>query len=475
MPEKDLTAQDTDVLFATSGVKSAQPKPTPTAPEEPCPTCKEKLPTTPSLPYPAPPSPAPPTGPAHPTPYPAPPTVPTTTWGTEETLLRKQLTDAIRGTQPTPRRTPVPPPMVPTPAPSPRVPTTPPVGAPHELRWSQLGVGYVNMPAFARPMLNGGLSGFMRGIPRDLEDGPFFKKDEGEEGKAEEAPPDPLVLDGKTIRGFPKEPPPSKKKEPVEVVVHISSETLTGGISVGRRTRLLDNVTVTSIPASHKNCFTLAYGFTRNQGAVSSQSGGLTWEECNGGILVAFGAPHEPCDCKDVRIVQLIKRVEETETPWEGRPSDTSSEEWEVDADPGSGSPLGALKNVEEPKGGRFFLDLPGYTKIAGEPARDNTGRLLKSRHIKYLFQTWLICADPICVFGYIDWGVEVTQTFDEKGMTTGCSVTVNGPGNGSGEYVLSGPTEYWITSLQSFAAGTADPKRSKEALALIDAVDCDP
>ena len=195
MPEKDLTAQDMDVLFAARGVKSAQSTPTATPPEEPCPGCKEKLPTTPSLPYPAPPSPAPPTEPAHPTPYPAPPTEPTTTWQTESTRLRKQLTDAIRGVQPAPVPTPDLPSTRPTPAPSPRVPTTPPVGAPHELRWSQLGVGYVNMPAFARPMPYGGLSGFMRGIPKMMPRAMFLFKGKDKQSWAGDEPGEQISRD----------------------------------------------------------------------------------------------------------------------------------------------------------------------------------------------------------------------------------------------------------------------------------------
>lgn len=40
----------------------------------------------------------------------------------------------------------------------------PPAVAPQGLHWSQLGVGYVGMQPFMQSMVNGGLSGFMRGV-----------------------------------------------------------------------------------------------------------------------------------------------------------------------------------------------------------------------------------------------------------------------------------------------------------------------
>lgn len=169
MPQGELTPEQRALLTAGGlEFKRTQPAPSPAPapPDEPCLTCEKKAsvpgtepgvtptaPTAPSAPYPHPPSPAP-------------PTAPTSTWDEQAGILRKQLSDAVLGHQPPP--VPAYPPTATSPSPRTMAPPSVPAVAPRELLWSQLGVGYVNMPQFARPMLYGGLSGFMRGVPRGL-------------------------------------------------------------------------------------------------------------------------------------------------------------------------------------------------------------------------------------------------------------------------------------------------------------------
>ncbi len=374
MPEKDLTAQDMDVLFAARGVKSAQSTPTATPPEEPCPGCKEKLPTTPSLPYPAPPSPAPPTEPAHPTPYPAPPTEPTTTWQTESTRLRKQLTDAIRGVQPAPTPKPVPPPTTPMPGPSPRTPSTPAAAAPQELRWSQLGVGYVNMRPFTRPMVNGGLSGQMRG---------------------EEIPP---------VFFRPNEVPSSDEgweilKEKIPVHVSVRGRTGTVTIRPGSPDEAL--VGLTEVPISGAPA---GVGLLDSCGRIYLHCGHpeVPWKASDGGVVlnqfftihVAINKDHCP---KGVRLVQIMRTRDATS--------------YHMDSAPG---PLD-FSHQRTTSEGTIHFDGPGSRD--SDPAtwtaekwafKDGRTEVFDGR-----YQVWAICvrADgSYCICGHLDFTVAVSM-----------------------------------------------------------------
>ncbi len=141
--------------------------PVPVAPKAPCLTCAKEpvvtvpkagptLATMPTV------TPTQPTSPATPKPS-VPTTVPTSSVLDQELMkLRQELLQKVASpsvpvvapsTQPPPSTMPRP---IITPAPA--------LAAPRELLWSQLGVGYVGMQPFARPMTNGGLSGLMTGL-----------------------------------------------------------------------------------------------------------------------------------------------------------------------------------------------------------------------------------------------------------------------------------------------------------------------
>ncbi len=143
----------------------AVPIPAPVAPKALCLTCaKEPVVTIPKTePVHPPTSPATSPQPVPPaTPKPGVPTVPTTSVLDQELMkLRQELLQKVTSpsvpvvapsTQPPPSTMPRP---IITPAPA--------LVAPREFLWSQLGVGYVGMEPFTRPMINGGLSGAMSG------------------------------------------------------------------------------------------------------------------------------------------------------------------------------------------------------------------------------------------------------------------------------------------------------------------------
>ncbi len=139
--------------------------PTAVAPDALCPTCaKEPVVTIPGT------EPVhPPTSPAT-SPQPTPPVVPTTSAPTLPTSsfldqeLGKLRQEFLQGIA-TPSVPVTAPSVQPMPSTMPRPITTPALAlaAPRELLWSQLGVGYVGMQPFTRPMMNGGLSGTMTG------------------------------------------------------------------------------------------------------------------------------------------------------------------------------------------------------------------------------------------------------------------------------------------------------------------------
>ncbi len=148
----------------------AVPLPASVAPKAPCLTCATKPvvaipktePTQPTMPT------VTPTQPTQPTHLkPSVPTVPTSNVLDQELMrLRQELVQQVASpsvpavvpsTQPPPSTMPRP---IITPAPA--------FVAPKELLWSQLGVGYVGMQPFTRPMIDGGLSGKMRGLPPNV-------------------------------------------------------------------------------------------------------------------------------------------------------------------------------------------------------------------------------------------------------------------------------------------------------------------
>ncbi len=140
--------------------------PTPVAPDALCPTCaKEPVVTIPKT-EPVPPPTSPATSP-QPIPSVVPktsaPTLPTSSFLDQELgKLRQELLQGIA-----PPSVPVAAPYLrPLPSTLPRPIITPALAlaAPRELLWSQLGVGYIGMQPFARPMVNGGLSGTMTGL-----------------------------------------------------------------------------------------------------------------------------------------------------------------------------------------------------------------------------------------------------------------------------------------------------------------------
>ncbi len=164
----------TDASFKTNAALSPEPGvlqaktftvavATAVAPKAPCLTCaKEPVVTIPKA------EPAhPPTSPTT-SPQPIPPTMPRTTAPTVPTssvldqelnklrqdLLNQIVPPSVPATAPS-----IPPP--PSTQPRPIITPAPMLAAPRELLWSQLGVGYVGMQPFARPMINGGLSGMM--------------------------------------------------------------------------------------------------------------------------------------------------------------------------------------------------------------------------------------------------------------------------------------------------------------------------
>lgn len=130
-------------------------------PKAPCPTCA----TQPGVTLPTMGPPHPPTSPP-----PVPPMVPTTS---TPTVTRSSLLDQELGKVRQDLLKRIPSPSSPVAAPSNQPPPStlpraalrpaPSLAAPRELRWSQLGVGYLNMRPFTRPMINGGLSGKMWG------------------------------------------------------------------------------------------------------------------------------------------------------------------------------------------------------------------------------------------------------------------------------------------------------------------------
>lgn len=162
----DGTLQPNEALLPGLGVLQAKafavPFPAPVPPKTPCLTCaKEPVVTTPKT-QPSP-TPMPPT-----TPPPVPPTMPKTTaptvptssvldqelWKARQELLKQIVPPSVPATAPS-----IPPP--PNTQPRPITTPVPVLAAPRELLWSQLGVGYVGMQPFTRPMINGGLSGMM--------------------------------------------------------------------------------------------------------------------------------------------------------------------------------------------------------------------------------------------------------------------------------------------------------------------------
>ncbi len=158
----DGTLKPNEALLPGVGLVQAKsfavPFPAPVAPKEPVVTIPKTepvhLPTSPATS----PQPVPPVLPTS-----SAPTPPTSSFLDQELgKLRQEVLQGIAA------------PSVPSTAPSsqpapssmprPTVPPAPALAAPRELLWSQLGVGYVGMQPFARPMVNGGLSGAMTGF-----------------------------------------------------------------------------------------------------------------------------------------------------------------------------------------------------------------------------------------------------------------------------------------------------------------------
>ncbi len=166
----DGSLKPNEALLPGLGVVQAKsfavPFPAPVAPKAPCLTCaKEPVVTIPKTePVHPPTSPATSPQPIPPVvPTPSAPTLPTSSFLDQELRkLRQGLLQKITS----PSVPVVAPSIQPMPSTRPRpiITPAPALAAPRELLWSQLGVGYVGMQPFARPMVNGGLSGMMTGF-----------------------------------------------------------------------------------------------------------------------------------------------------------------------------------------------------------------------------------------------------------------------------------------------------------------------
>ncbi len=136
----------------------AVPIPAPVAPKEPVVTISKTAPVHPPMSPATSPQPIPPV-----VSTPSAPTLPTSSFLDQELgKLRQDLLQKIAPPS-VPVATPSIQPLLST-LPRPIITPAPSLVAPRELLWSQLGVGYVGMPPFTRPMMNGGLSGAMTGL-----------------------------------------------------------------------------------------------------------------------------------------------------------------------------------------------------------------------------------------------------------------------------------------------------------------------